>query len=254
MHHFCSVSVFRPLSVSALLLLLLLPLGCKSNDHSDAESITYETPIEETPAEETSNALQAVMTVEIDDDLVEMGLNPDLRPPLHYQFSGVESLNQDGVPITDPMAGLHELSWDFGDSLTERFSPSKSTVHIYREEGTFTANLFLREGSGETDTAQVTIDIGPAWLEIMDLTTVNRPDGGADVSVIVRNQSNQDLRVITVELHVDGSIMPSNLSATFGPGTVPEYLGPNATYTLTSSVGEWTGDLKARSSFCTPLQ
>jgi len=235
--------------------MLLLPwtTGCKSNDQVNDERITEEIPLE-TPVEETSDALQAVMTMEINDDLVEMGLNPDLRPPLLYQFSGVESLNQDGVPITDPVAGLHELSWDFGDGTILRFTPSKSAEYIYREEGTFIASLFLREAGGETDTVQKTINIGPAWLEIVDLSTENRPDGRVDVTLLVRNQSNQDLRNISAELLVDGSLWPSNLSAAFGPGTTPEYLGPNATYTLTSSVGAWTGNITARSSFCTPLQ
>jgi len=44
------------------------------------------------------------------------------------------------------------------------------------------------------------------------------------------------------------------LRTTFGPGVVPEYLGPDATYTLRSTIGVWTGELEARSSFCTPMQ
>jgi len=250
-NHYYGASILKSLSVSGILLMFLLPCttGCKSNDHSNDERTT-----EEMHSEETSNALQAVMTMEINDDLVEIGLNPDLRPPLHFQFSGVESLNQDGVPITDPVAGFHELSWDFGDGTTLIFTPSKSAEHIYREEGTFIANLFVREAGGEIDTVQRTINIGPAWLDIMNLTAEDRPDGRVYVTVLVRNQSNQDLRSITAELLLDGSLHPSNLSATFGPGTTPEFLSPNATYALTSSVGAWTGDIKARSSFCTPLQ
>jgi len=254
LNHF--YSIVKPLSVSGILLMLLLlcSTGCKSDDQPNEERITEEVHLEESPVEETSDGLQAVMTAEVDDDLAEMGLNPDLRPPLHYQFSGVESLSEDGYPVTDPYAGMHEMSWDFGDGITDRFSPSKSAQHIYREEGTFTASLFLRSGGGEIDTSQMTISIGPAWLEIMDISTENRADGRVDVEVLVRNQSNQDLRVIIVELHVDGSLVPSNLSTTFGPGVVPEYLGPDATYTLRSTVGAWTGELEARSSFCTPMQ
>ena len=250
------LSIFRPLSVSGIMLMLLLPwaTGCGSDDQPTDERIAAGTPSEVAPREEASNTLQAVMTVEVNDDLVEAGLNPDLRPPLHYQFSGVESLNQDGVPITDPIAGFHELSWDFGDGNTLSFTPSKSAVHIYREEGSLIASLFVRDGGGETDTVQTTINIGPAWLEIVSVTSEDRPDGRVDVTVLVRNQSNQDLRVISAELLVDGALLPSNLSATFGPGTTPESLGPNATYSLTSSVGAWTGDITARSSFCTPMQ
>jgi len=249
-------SILKSLSLSGVLLILLLPCttGCKSDDQPNEERLTEDVQREDEPADETSNGLRAVMTAEVDDDLAAMGLNPDLRPPLYYQFNGVESLSEDGYPVTDPYAGLHEMSWDFGDGITERFTPSKSTIHMYREEGTFTASLFLRNGGGEVDTAQITINIGPAWLEIIDISTENRPDGRVDVEVLVRNQSNQDLRVIIVDLHVDGSIVPSNLSTTFGPGVVPEFLGPDATYTLRGTVGAWTGELEARSSFCTPMQ
>jgi len=125
---------------------------------------------------------------------------------------------------------------------------------MYREEGTYTASLFLRDSDGDTDTVQTTINIGPAWLEIVDISTENRPDGQVNVAVTVRNQSNQNLRVLIAELLVGESLVPSNLSVTFGPGTVPEYLGPDATYTLTGAVGQWEGELRARSSYCTPFE
>ncbi len=251
-----SNSILKPLSFSILLLMLLLPCGagCKSDDRPNDEGVAEEIRQEQTPDAETSEELQAVMTLELDDGLAAMGLNPDLRPPLLYQFIGVESLNEDGVPITDPIAGLHELSWDFGDGNTERFTVSKSTQHMYREEGTYTASLFLRDSDGDIDTAQTTVNIGPAWLEIMHISTENRPDGRVNVAVTVRNQSNQILRVLQVDLLVGESPVPSNLSVTFGPGTVPEYLGPDDTYTLTGTVGQWDGELRARSSYCTPFQ
>ena len=134
------------------------------------------------------------------------------------------------------------------------FTPSKSAKHLYREQGTYTASLTVRAAGGDTDTVQTTIIIGPAWLEIVSLTTVDRPDGQVDVTVVVRNQSDQALSVIIADLLVDGSIWPSNLSASFSSETTPDCLLPNGLYTLRGTVGNWTtGTLTARSSFCTPL-
>jgi hypothetical protein len=244
MHRRRTVSTRRAFLLFLVCVLFVLPFmtGCDFIDQLLGGGI---------PGGGSANAPQAVMTAEIDHDLVDLGLNPDLRPPLWYQFSSAGSLSEDGIPITDPMAGFHELLWDFGDGMTIGFTPSKSAQHVYREEGTYTASLTLRAAGGATDTVQKTITIGPAWLEIVSLTTADRPDGQVNVTVVVRNQSNQALRVIGVELAVDGTLWPSNLSATFGPGTTPERLLPDGTYTLTTAVGSWTGTLTARSSFCT---
>jgi len=240
--------LFRAPRRVALLLsttLLLLPLftGCAFIEQLFGGAI---------PGGGAGNAPQAVMTAEIDDDLVNSGLNPELRPPLWYQFSGADSLNEDGVSILDPTAGFHELAWDFGDGTVLGFTPSKSVKHAYREQGTYTASLTLRSASGATDTVQQTITIAAPWLEIVNLTSVSRPDGQVDITVLVRNQSQQPLRVFSVELLVDGQIWPSNLGVAFSAAATPDRLSPNATYTLTSTVGAWTGVLSARSSWCTP--
>ncbi len=195
----------------------------------------------------TASAPQAVMSAEIDDDLVDMGLNPDLRPPLWYQFSGVDSRNRDGVPILDPTAGFHELAWDFGDGTARGFEwNERAPRHAYRQQGSYTASLSVRAAAGgPTDTVSTTITVGPAWLEIASVTAESRPDGQVDVTVVVRNQSDQALRVIAVDLLVDGALWPSNLSWT-------GRLLPGEMHTLKSAVGPWTGALSARSSFCTP--
>ena len=170
-----------------------------------------------------------------------------------YQFNGAASLNEDGVPITDPVAGFHELLWDFGDGSTLGYTPSKSAQHAYRAEGTYTASLTLRGASGATDTVYQTITIGPAWLEIVSLTTEICPDGKFNVTVVVRNQSNQALTGFSVDLLVDGFCLSVGLNASLGPGTTPERLLPGGDYTLRGVIGNWTGTLTARSSFCTPL-
>jgi len=206
------------------------------------------------PGGGTTGSPQAAMTAVIDDDLVDMGLNPDLRPPLLYQFSCAGSLNEDGISIFDPMAGMHDKAWDYGDGTTRGFEWSDTNPqHIYRREGIYIASLTLRDAaSGATDTVQQTITIGPGWLEIVSLATADRPDGQVDVTVVVRNQSQQDLRVFTVDLLVDGVPWPSNLGVTLGPGMNPDRLAPGAIYTLRGAVGSWTGTLTVHSSFCTP--
>ncbi len=206
------------------------------------------------PGGGTAGSPQAVMTAVIDDDLVDMGLNPDLRPPLLYQFSCAGSLNEDGISIFDPVAGMHEKAWDYGDGNTRGFEWSDTAPqHIYREEGTYIASLSLRDAaSGATDTVQQTITIGPGWLEIVSLTTEPWPDDRSTLTVVVRNQSQQDLRVIVVDLLVDGTLWRSNVGETLGPGTTPERLSPNATYTITRVISGWTGTLTARSGGCTP--
>lgn len=251
MHHSRSVSTAKLISVTVVLLLFVLPLmtGCDFIDQL-IEQITGGG----TPGGNKANAPTAVMTAVLDDDLVNMGLNPDLRPPMWYQFNGAASLNEDGVPITDPVAGFHELLWDFGDGSTLGYTPSKSAQHAYRAEGTYTASLTLRGASGATDTVYQTITIGPGWLEIVSLTTEPRPDDRVDITVVVRNQSNQALTIFTVDLLVDGSLhLSGGFYSILGPGNPPGRLIPGGTATLTTAIGNWTGTLTARSSFCTPL-
>jgi len=236
-----AVSISRRTALILCFVLLTVPLltGC---------DLLYQLIGDGSSGGGAGTAPQAVMAVQIDDDLVDMGLNPDLRPPIWYSFSGADSLNADGVSILDPIAGYHELAWNFGDGTTIDFSASKSAKqHIYREEGTYTASLTVRDAIGASHTAQQAITIGPAWLEIVSVATANRTDGQIDVTVVVRNQSSQSLRVFTVELLVDDQIWPSNLSA-----TVDDF-PPNGIYTLTTAVGAYTGTLRARSSFCTPV-
>ena len=206
------------------------------------------------PGGGTTGSPQAAMTAVIDDDLVDMGLNPDLRPPLLYQFSCDGSLNSEGISIFDPLAGMHDKAWDYGDGTTRGFEWSDiNPKHIYREEGTYVASLTIRDAAtGATDTVQQTITIGAGWLEIVSLTTEPWPDGRATLNVVVRNQSQQDLRVIVVDLLVDGVLWRSNVGETLGPGTTPERLSPNATYTITRVISDWTGTLTARSGGCTP--
>jgi len=242
-----SASIVKLLVVSIVLFLFVFPLmtGCDFIDQLIAQ-IT---------GGGSTSAPTAVMTatVALDDYLVKEGLNPDLRPPIRYQFSAADSLNEEGVSVLDPYAGLHETSWDFGDGMTTHFSPSLSTIHLYRWEGPHTASLTLRGGDGATDTVSQTITLGPGWLEIVSLTWENRPDGMAIVTVIVRNQSRQALQRIGVNLHVDGAIWQINaLNVAFGEGTIPVKLSPGATYTLTTWVYQWTGTLTATSGECIP--
>ncbi len=249
MHRSRSRPALKQFLIPAVLVSLILVSGCDLIDQLLGLSPGGD------PGGGTGNAPQAVMTVGIDDDLVDMGLNPDLRPPLWYAFSSAESLTGDGLPLYHPSAGMHDVAWDYGDGGTRGFEwNDRTTEHIYREEGTYVASLSVRHtASGLTDTAQQTIVIGEAWLEIVSVTTADRPDDRVDVTVVVRNQSSQVLRVIVVDVLVDEQLWPSNLSATFSPETEPGLLEPNETYSLTSSVGKWTtGTLRVRSSFCTP--
>jgi|GEM_PF-2595342 len=252
MHRSRQTSIAKLLFVSIVLILFVLPLlsGCDFIDQLIAQITGGGTP-----GGSTSNAPTAVMTaaVALDDALVNSGLNPDLRPPLRYQFSAADSLDEDGISVLDPYAGLHEVSWDFGDGMTTHFSPSMSTIHLYRWEGPHTASLTLRGAGGATDTVYQTITLGPGWLEIVSLTWESRPDNKAVVTVIVRNQSRQALQRIGVNLHVDEAIWQVNaLKVAFSDGTTPTRLSPGATYTLTKWVNMWTGTLTATSGECIP--
>ena len=251
MHHSRSVSTAKLFFVAVVLLVFVLPLmtGCDFIDQLIEQIMGGGTP-----GGSTANAPTAVMTVVLDDALVSAGLNPDLRPPVAYQFNGATSLNEDGVPITDPIAGFHELSWDYGDGMVVPFTPSKSTRHVYRAEGPHTASLTVRGATGATDTVYQTITLGPGWLEIVNLTTDPLPDGRFLVTVAVRNQSNQSLTSFSIDLLTDGSNWSIGLgNPVLGPGNPPDRLIPGGSAILTTSTGSWTGTLTARSGPCTPL-
>jgi len=248
------VPIVKLLSVSIVLFLFVFPLltGCDFIDQLIAQITGGGTP-----GGSSTTAPTAVMTATVgaDDALVNWGVNPDLRPPIWYDFNGVDSLDEYGESILSPVASYTELFWDFGDGATIDYSLSKSTKqHRYLLEGTYTASLTLRGASGSTDTAYQTITIGPGWLEIVSLTWEDRPDDKAVVSVTVRNQSRQTLVAIAVDLYIDGSrLMGDNLNAAFGAESTPVSLLPGATYTLTEWFNKWTGTLTARSAECTPL-
>ncbi len=199
-----------------------------------------------------TGGIQAVMTAQLNDQLVNRGLNPDHRPPLRYDFSATDSLDEYGDPIHKPN---YEVGWDFGDGKTRGFEWSDyNLTHIYREEGTYTATLTVREApiyGNASATAQKTITIGPGWLEIVSLTTERRPDGQFNVTVVVRNQSNQALHGIRVDLLANGVLLPIVLEADL-MGETPDRVPPNGTYILRGVIGPWTGELRARSSWCVP--
>ena len=242
-------SIVKLLLVSIVLFLFVLPLmtGCDFIDQLIAQ-IT---------GGGSTNAPTAVMTVAVgaDDAYVNWGLNPDLRPPVWYDFSGVDSLDEYGESILSPVAGYTELLWDFGDGTTVGYTLSKSTQqHRYREEGTYTASLTLRGASGATDTVYQTITIGPGWLEIVNITTAPRPDGRIDVTVAVRNQSNQALTSYSVDLLADGVLVSIGSGwPTPGPENPPGRLIPGGSATISTAIISWTGTLTARSGDCIPL-
>ena len=252
MHHSRSVSTAKLFFVAVVLLMFVLPLmtGCDFIDQLIEQIMGGGTP-----GGSTANAPTAVMTVVLDDALVSAGLNPDLRPPVAYQFNGATSLNEDGVPITDPIAGFHELSWDYGDGMVIPFTPSKSTRHLYRAEGPHTASLTVRGASGATDTVYQTITLGPGWLEIVSLATTPRPDDGDFlVTVVARNQSNQALTAFSLDLLFNGTWLIGRFNGgVLGPGNPPDRLIPGGTATFTTAIGNWTGTLVARSGPCTAL-
>ena len=82
------------------------------------------------------------MSAQVHDPLVDRGLNPDLRPPLMYDFSAVSSLDEYGNPIHKPN---YEVSWDFGDGQTRGFEWNDYVTHNrYWEEGIYTVTLAVR--------------------------------------------------------------------------------------------------------------
>ena len=177
---------------------------------------------------------------------------------MRYHFSSYGSLDQYETAISESMASLVDLAWDFGDGTTRGFEWSDRTLsHEYKKPGTYVAKLTVRsQATGKTDTAQMTITLGPAWLAIESMTweDPHRPDGQLYLTVVVRNQSRQTLPKIAVDLWLDGSLMRVNaLSATLegdSPSTQP--LAPGGTYTLHTFLYPWTGELTASSGWCVP--
>ena len=196
----------------------------------------------------TGNALKAVITAELDDNW-DTTLNPDLRPPLMYDFSAMDSLSEWGEPIEK---GSYQMAWAFGDGETRGVEWSDYTTHHrYWDEGTYTATLTLGYGNA-SDTAQKTITIGPGWLEILSLETELRTDGQFNVAVLVRNQSNQTLNKVGVRLFANG--VPVMMLDAILEDETPDRIPPNGTYTLRGAIYPWTGTLTARSSWCLPWQ
>jgi len=238
----------RRWSVSFLLALVLLSLllvtGCDLIDQLIGGGV---------PGGGDTSAVKAVITAEVDKKWLDTTLNPDLRPPLMYRFSAANSLDQYGNPIHTP---YYEVAWDFGDGETTGFDYGGYVIsHRYWEEGEYTVTLTVRENSAygnASATAQKQITIGPGWLEIISVTTSARPDGRFDVSVVVRNQSNQTLHGLEVDLLSGERIDPLIVDL---DGTTPDRLPlpPNGTYTLSDVINPWTGTLRARSSWCYPI-
>jgi hypothetical protein len=101
------------------------------------------------------------------------------------------------------------------------------------------------------DTVQKTITIGPAWLDIVSLTTEPREDDDRfNVTIVVRNQSKQALRGIQIDLVSADWTLNTAASAAFDSNTNPDRLAPGAVYTLRTWTGPWNGTLRARSSWC----
>ena len=233
--------------VLAALAVCVLPLltGCDLLDQLLAGGI---------PGGGTGSAIAAVMTAQVHDPLVDRGLNPDLRPPLMYDFNAASSTDGNGDPIQKL---YYKVAWDFGDGEIRDFEWSDYyTHHRYWEEGTYTVTLTVREDpeyGNAVATAQKTITIGPAWLEIVGLTTEPRGDGLWDVNVVVRNQSHQALGRFQVDLIADDLVVRAVPAADL-TGKTPDRLPASGTYTLKGVVeGQWTGTLRARSSWCDPI-
>lgn len=187
---------------------LLVLAGCAFIDQLIAQLTGGSTPPPGDPGGSGTGAPTAVITAVVDDSVVDQGRNPDLRPPLWYTIDGLASTDRDGDPARYSDYGRHELAWDLGDGTVRGFEWNDYSMrHWFREEGTYTITLTVREpNGGPSDTVQETITLGPPWLEIVDPAVTPRPDGKVAVSVLVRNQSRQTLGKIGVEMIVDGSL------------------------------------------------
>ena len=201
------------------------------------------------PGGGTADAPTAVMTAQ----MVKRGDNPDHRPPIFYKFNSLDSLDKFGDPIRK---GIQEVAWDFGDGNTRGFEwGDYVTRHLYREEGTYTVTLTVREPAtygGTTGTAQKTITIGPGWLKILSMTTKARADGQFDVTIVVQNQSHQVLGRIAVYL-IDENTSTHGWTGRGADVALQTPLAPDGTYTLKTVIGTWTGTLHAISWWCYPV-
>jgi glucose/arabinose dehydrogenase/PKD repeat protein len=86
------------------------------------------------------------------------------RAPLTVQFSSAGSNDPDGQPIT--------FAWNFGDGGT---STAANPSHVYAANGTFTAQLTVRDPNGNTAVANVPVSVG----NTAPVVTLTAPaDGG----------------------------------------------------------------------------
>lgn len=240
MHRIVSKSIARSVLLVAILGALMLT-GCDFLDQFTGGGGTG-----------TANAPQAVMTVQLDDPMVNNGSNPDHHPPLFYNFSALDSLDLYGDPIR---RGVEEVAWDFGDGETRGFEWGDYTSrHSFREEGPLTITLTVREPEefgGGIDTAQQTITLGPAWLKILSVTKTVQTDGTLEIAVVVQNQSRQVLGRLGLDLvGSDGWVATIDW---FLGDTVEDGLAPGGTCTITRNIGEWNGSLRVRSGWCYPI-
>lgn len=70
------------------------------------------------------------------------------------------------VQFTDKSIGASYWFWNFNDTYTtikDNTSDNKNPVHIYREEGTYTASLIVTSEHGCKDSTEVTIVVEPAF-------------------------------------------------------------------------------------------
>jgi len=198
------------------------------------------------------NTPTAVIRAEPSDDLVAAGLNPDLRPPLRYQFTVEDSTDSDGLPVGQSPHNF-DYAWDFDNGQTLGPGGYPSPRIFFYEQGTYNVSLTVTQWGGGSDTAVKTIVIGEPWLEIMSVDWTPRQDGNLTLSVGVRNQSDQPLRSFQVQLKVNGA--PALVLGEDLTGKTPDRLLPGAGYFLTGVIApSWTQTLDVVSHFCTPWE
>jgi glucose/arabinose dehydrogenase/PKD repeat protein len=77
------------------------------------------------------------------------------RSPMQVKFSSEGTSDADGDALT--------YSWDFGDGGT---STEADPRHLYKENGTYTATVTAKDGSGRTGSASVHITVGNTAPEV----------------------------------------------------------------------------------------
>ncbi|GAA2434250.1 PQQ-dependent sugar dehydrogenase [Streptomyces macrosporus] len=108
------------------------------------------------------------------------------RAPLKVSFSSAGSSDADGDALT--------YSWDFGDGGT---STQANPTHTYRENGTYTATVTVKDPSGRTGSASVHLTVGNTAPKV----TLELPgDGqlftfGDEVPFKVRVSDPEDKRI-----------------------------------------------------------